>query len=352
MMGLSIVGLLIVGAIGLGSLLLALGLIGRRHGDEPRCSRCGADVRAAVWSEPLRCACGESLERFGSVRTGRWGRSWRSAIAGIALLGLGVGATRAAMQSERDPAWLPGWAPWWLVDWRLGAGDPWAVAETARRLEADALSTAQATSLALAIDFRRRAGLSATKASETEPIERLALRRADATDERLHEAAANAIAAAATGGTVMPEADDDAQLILIPLPDAGPPMHEAFLLLDQVRVNGVPARWRHADGKRAFGETVEESAFKHLLIRGVRIAVELPERHGAMPVGTHTLALEGIYGRMIVGEPLLVAAFARDPARRSLPASWGLPAFGARRTVEISFTVELPEEAEGVPDDR
>jgi hypothetical protein len=346
MMGLSIVSLLIVGAIGLGALLLALGLIGRR------CRRCGADVRAAVWSEPLRCACGASLERFGSVRTGRWGRSWRTVIVGIALLGLGVGAMRAAMRNELDSEWVPGWAPWWLVDWRLGAGDSWAVAETARRLEADALSTVQATSLALAIDFRRRAGLSATTPSETDPIERLALRRADATDERLHDAAANAIAAAVTGGTVMPEADDDAQLILIPLPGAGPPMDEAFLILDEVRVNGTPARWRRLDVGRAVGALVEEAALKELLVRGVRIAVELPALEVGLPAGTHTLALEGIYGRMIVGEPLLVAAFARDPARRSLPASWGLPAFGARRTVEISFTVGLPEEAEEVPDDR
>ena len=109
----NVIAFALIGLIALAGVVLAyLGLRGRVVGGEPRCRRCGFDLRGNP--DAANCGeCGADLKRLGAMRHGRRVRRPRFVVAGVTLLlpallvggGVGYVAYRGVAWVRYAPAW-------------------------------------------------------------------------------------------------------------------------------------------------------------------------------------------------------------------------------------------------------
>jgi len=103
--GVSVIFLFLLVAVPLGITLLLLGARGAPVLSEPRCAKCGYDLRGFAQTAPTRCSeCGADLQAPRAVRWGEFRKRPRFVWAGLALLGLPVVMLTAAIMSRTSMA--------------------------------------------------------------------------------------------------------------------------------------------------------------------------------------------------------------------------------------------------------
>jgi hypothetical protein len=140
-----IVGLPLVVMVVVGLVLLARGLRGEVTLAEPRCAKCGYDLRGFAGTPPTACAeCGTDLRGGGAVLWGKRRRKPRLAWAGLALAGLPLLLIGGAMAVSAATGTRPGQVPRTnravLASLKTTAGTPWDWQEVEQRYASGAMN--------------------------------------------------------------------------------------------------------------------------------------------------------------------------------------------------------------------
>lgn len=339
--------------IGLGALAVALGVIGRRRGDTPRCAACGTDVRSAAFADEPRCSCGASLVRFGSVRTGVWRRSRRLIVVGALGVLLGVSSLWITFDLRRPASVLPHAAPWWLLIQRADAGDRWPWPEIRRRMSAGEVAAADASTLLQRL-VQEPALASAASSSDTYPRQLAALtaQQVPPSDTAMHAFAAQRAKDAVLDTATPLSGVQGSELAAVLMSSAQNVTEASFLMLDEVLVDGVPTRWMRLDepaGTPWRGPGRDAGGPDIFTVAGA-IRVQLPP--GIDPSRSeHTLLLRGAWGMgwsiplKLVRRALTEGAPSGSADLRA-PATWDLPAFGDYGELAIPFTLTAPKDTD------
>lgn len=134
--------LLVAAAVlsGLGLMLLVAGLLGRTMGTEPRCRRCGHDLRGHEMTPAVCPECGRRLRGGRAIRLGRRKRRVAAAVIGAVLLLAGVTPWTPVASRSISNVDVNQWKPlWWLradLESNVPESSKAAAREIVRRIEA------------------------------------------------------------------------------------------------------------------------------------------------------------------------------------------------------------------------
>lgn len=339
--------------IGLGALAVALGVIGRRRGDTPRCAACGTDVRFAAFADEPRCSCGASLVRFGSVRTGVWRRSRRLIIIGTFGVLIGVSSLWITFDLRRPTAVLPHAAPWWLLMQRVDDGDRWPWPEIRRRMSAGEVAAEDASSLLVRLASEPALATAASSFdSYPRQLAAMTAQQVPTSDTKMHAFAAQRAKDAVLETATPLSGVRGSELSVALMSSAQNGTEASFLMLDEVLVDGVPARWTRLDepaGTPWRGPGRDAGGPDPITLAGA-IRVQMPPGIDQTR-SEHTLLLRGAWGMgWSVPLKLLRRALAEGQNSGSAdlraPATWDLRVFGEYGELAIPFTLTAPDDTD------
>ena len=333
--------------IGLGAGTGVIAFRSRKSGAEPRCVRCGADVRGVAWDDAPRCTCGRDLHQYGAVRTGRRATRWRWMAIGFALLGSGIGLSITDRVLTADGRAFSTFAPSWLMRQAAAPNAPaWSrtavMAEAISRAERDELDPELAADLVMLELSGQRWNANAPYGL---PLMMVGLYTVPADRRDVHSSVAAYVDLALdTSRTPVPRGGGKAPIRLVLGQQAkyGEIDSGRFVRIESVHVNGQPAAWR-IPGQGPF-RSPDETGPLPIVPMPVTLECLVPT---SVVNGSATLTVLATAGLFRATE-----ALAHDPlangTRRSLdpkrplapPWEWGVSAFGDQISVVVPVQVE------------